>query len=390
MRKKKRRGGLIAILLCLAVGMAAIPVSAATGEEPSVYLTVRQDEGEVVALIGLTAAEPVASVQLTLEYDDNLLEVKSAVFQKDYSGMLNAINTQQAGEVIFAAASASGVEADGAVMEVTFSPKADAAGQSAAFSIKDAIVGDEEGNVLLEEGSASAQFIVSSSSDSGIQGGNDDQNTDIPGDSEENGDAESGDGDNDISDVTNPQTEPFSDIEGHWAYDFIIDAYNRNLMEGYGNGIFGPDDSITRGQMAVALWNSAGNPEPEGSSPFTDLEKDWYRDAVIWAAEQGLVKGIGNGLYNPDGTLTREHLAQILFNQAGGVQGMESMLTAIYDGQYRDSNQISAWAKPALYWSIYQGILCGTDSLTLNDTLSPKSPASRAQIAVMLVRSDSE
>ena len=51
--------------------MTAIPVSAATGEEPSVYLTVRQDEGEVVALIGLTAAEPVASVQLTLEYDDN-------------------------------------------------------------------------------------------------------------------------------------------------------------------------------------------------------------------------------------------------------------------------------------------------------------------------------
>ena len=69
---------------------------------------------------------------------------------------------------------------------------------------------------------------------------------------------------------------------------------------------------------------------------------------------------------------------------------MESVLTTIYDGQYRDSGQVSEWAKPALYWSVYQGILCGTESLNLNDILSPKSPASRAQIAVMLVRSDSE
>jgi hypothetical protein len=116
------------------------------------------------------------------------------------------------------------------------------------------------------------------------------------------------------------------------------------------------------------------------------LERDWYRDAVIWASEQGLVKGVGHGLYNPEGTLTREQLTQILYNRAGSVSGMEVMLTGIYEGQYTDSSSISEWAKKAVYWSVYKEILCGTDTVNIGNSLSPKEPASRAQIAVMLVR----
>ncbi len=378
MEKMKGKKRWLCMILCLVMCLPYVPLSAASAEEAALNMDVRQDGQGVIITVNLESAKSVAAVQFTLKYDENLFELENAKLQNEYNSMMNAINTQEAGEVILAAASAFGINAEGAVMEVALSLKDGQSAQNTSFLIEDAIVGDESGNVLMENGSAYAQVNLSPS-------GNEEENR--PGELPDSG--VSGD-DNNEEESTDPLAEAFRDVKGHWAYDFIIDAYEKGLMEGYGDHVFGPDDSITRAQMAVALWNSAGNPKPSGSSPFTDLEKDWYRDAVVWASEQGLVKGTGNGLYNPDGTLTREHLAQILFNQAGGAQGVEVMLTAIYDGQYKDSDQVSAWAKPALYWSVYQGILCGTDSLTLNDILSPKSPASRAQIAVMLVRSDAE
>lgn len=378
----KRIRTLFCIVVCLVVSSVFLPVIA-SAEETSIHLNADQEGKTIVVDVELTSSEEIAAVQFTLKYDENLFNLKSTDVQGKYARMLNVVNTEEDGKVVFAAAAASGVKAEGDILEIKLQIKNEAGNQSTSLSIEDALVGDEAGNVLMERGSTHVSLNISAFSDSGSQDINDDENENAQGNDEENAD-------DDVSENPDSLTEPFDDIEGHWAYDSIISAYNSRLMHGYGNKKFGPDNSITRAQMAVVLWNSAGNPKPADGSPFTDLKEDWYRDAVTWAAEQGFVRGVGNGLYDPEGTLTREHLAQILFNRSGGISGMESVLTEIYDGQYRDSGQVSEWAKPALYWSVYQGILCGTESLNLNDILSPKSPASRAQIAVMLVRSDLE
>ncbi len=199
------------------------------------------------------------------------------------------------------------------------------------------------------------------------------------------GDSSSGQGGS-VSPDSPQSVTAFTDIDGHWANSYIVKANKLGLMSGYGDGVFGPDNKLTRAQMATVLWNSKGNPKPEKPSGFTDLEKDWYKDAIAWVEQEGIFHGIGNNLFDPEGMLTREQLSQVLFNQSGKGSGLEAMLTGIYDSQYSDSGSISQWAKPALYWALYNEILCGDNSESISGSLAPKAQASRAQIAVMMVR----
>jgi hypothetical protein len=380
MKKRKRYViGMMASLCVLAVGVILTSTSlAAERSEPSVSLNAGRNGQQITVSVGVESAEAIASIQYTLKYDSSRLNVESAVLQGGYKNMMNAVNTEREGEVVLAAAAVEGVKNETTVMDVIFSVKESGTLSGLSFTLSDVVIGDESGRLILKGGSASVQLSDDVSTDTG--GGN-------TGSVSSGGGSSTKPSDTPAADNSSSETdEVFDDVSGHWAYDFIMDAYQDGLMEGYGNNIFGPDRSITRAQMAVVLWNSAGNPAPDGDSPFTDLERDWYRDAVIWASEQGLVKGVGHGLYNPEGTLTREQLTQILYNRAGSVSGMEVMLTGIYEGQYTDSSSISEWAKKAVYWSVYKEILCGTDTVNIGNSLSPKEPASRAQIAVMLVR----
>ena len=134
------------------------------------------------------------------------------------------------------------------------------------------------------------------------------------------------------------------------------------------------------------VFTSAGAPAPEAPATFTDLTQDWYRDAVAWAEDNGVINGVGDGKFDPLGSVTREQLVTILHRMAGAPSGMETMLASVYDGQYPDSGEIGGWARAALYWSLYQGIYCGEASVDVGGTLAPRAPASRGQIAVMMVR----
>ena len=129
-----------------------------------------------------------------------------------------------------------------------------------------------------------------------------------------------------------------------------------------------------------------GEPKPVGKASFTDLTQDWYKDAVAWAEQNKVVNGMGEGKFEPNGQVTREQLVTILHRMAGTPSGMELMFTSVYDEQYQDSSQIGSWAKSAMYWSIYNKILCGTNAVELGSRLYPKQPANRAQIAVMMTR----
>lgn len=177
----------------------------------------------------------------------------------------------------------------------------------------------------------------------------------------------------------------FSDIAGNWAEDYIVEANAQGLVYGY-NGVYRPNDTMTRAEFVTILYRACGSPKPSKAASFTDLTQTWYRDPIAWAEENQVVNGVGNGRFDPGGPVTREQLVTILFRLSGGQSGMESMFTTTYDGAYTDAGQISAYAKPAVYWSIYHEILCGEQSLTVPAALAPRAAATRAQIAVMIVR----
>ena len=176
----------------------------------------------------------------------------------------------------------------------------------------------------------------------------------------------------------------FTDVSGHWAESYITQAADRQLIQGYG-GLYSPDDNMTRSQLATILWRACGSPEPKGEAAFTDLTQDWYKKPIAWAQENGVMNGTGEGKFGPEGTVTREQLATVLYRLAGSP--MDAMLfTQFYDADYPDSGAVSSYAKQAVYWSIYRQVYCGKSSLNVGKTLDPLEPASRGQIAVMIIR----
>ena len=178
------------------------------------------------------------------------------------------------------------------------------------------------------------------------------------------------------------ETVAFTDVSGHWAQDYIGDAAQRQLAKGY-NGLYRPDDSMTRAEMVTMLWRAMGEPKPTKA----DLTQDWYKDAVAWAEEQNVVNGIGNGKFGPDGNVTREQLAAILHRLAGGAVTMEVMLlSSIYDDFFTDVDKVSDYAKNSVYWCVAYEVYCGVTAENTGKTLAPKADATRGQIAVMLVR----
>ena len=187
------------------------------------------------------------------------------------------------------------------------------------------------------------------------------------------------------TDVEPQPVVEFSDVAGNWAEKYIKEAAERQLIEGY-MGYYRPNDTMTRAEFVTILWRAMGRPQPTKKTTFKDLTQDWYKDAVAWAEENAVVNGMAEGVFAPNGNVTREQLVTILHRLAGTPTGMELMFTSIYDSQYPDSKSVGDWAKSAVYWSIYNGIYCGVGSEQVGKTLEPKVSADRAQIAVMIVR----
>ena len=174
----------------------------------------------------------------------------------------------------------------------------------------------------------------------------------------------------------------FPDIEGHWGAQYILKAAEMELFTGFPDGSFRPNGQVTRAQYVTVLWRMAGKPEPAEAAPFADVPAGlWYSDAVAWAYGQGYVSGRSETVFDPNGSITREEAMKILFAYSGGVSGMEAMLTGVYDADFTDSGAIASWAKPAMYWGYYKGIINGKSAATL----CPKDTATRAELAKILV-----
>ena len=175
---------------------------------------------------------------------------------------------------------------------------------------------------------------------------------------------------------------PFSDVtESDWFYDAVTYAYENGLMDGVGTGLFAPNSETTRAQLVTILHRLAGQPAPSGDSGFSDVETGtWYTDAVAWAAQNGIVNGVSDTQFAPGDDITREQLAVILYRYAT-YQGYDVSQQADLSG-FVDAGTISTYAQEALSWANAQGLVLGFE----DDSLRPQGNASRAQIAAVLMR----
>lgn len=178
--------------------------------------------------------------------------------------------------------------------------------------------------------------------------------------------------------------EGFQDIPGNsWYYDSVKEAVKLNLFNGVNATTFGPDRPMTRAMLVTVLWRYEGEPDA-ATSNFVDVSSNaWYARAVSWAAEKEIVNGVGNGKFNPDGTITREQLATILYRYAEK-KSLNIQISADLNS-YPDGKDISSWAKNAFSWAVGYGLIGGVKSGNIV-TLSPQGHATRAQVGTILVR----
>ena len=168
-----------------------------------------------------------------------------------------------------------------------------------------------------------------------------------------------------------------------WGYESIERAAQLGYVNGVGGGKFEPNRQLTRAEFVTMLYRMADKPAANTAAGFTDVPQNaWYRDALNWAAEKGYVNGTGANTFSPDGKITRQEVVTILFRYSGSQSGAETMFTATYDSQFTDSGAIAPWAKTAMYWAIYNGVVNGTSPTTV----SPTATATRAEVAAIFVR----
>ena len=195
-------------------------------------------------------------------------------------------------------------------------------------------------------------------------------------------------GDSYVADLTDPLpdlSDRFSDVPENWAYPGIVYCVEHGLMDGVGEGRFDPNGATTRAMIVTILWRQAGSPAPENAASFTDLTQDWYRDAVAWAEENGIARGRGASIFDPDTPITREELATFLQRFTESVLGKDVSDAADLTG-FPDADAVSDYARPAVAWANAVGLIQGDAENDGVIYLRPAATATRAQAATILMR----
>ena len=162
---------------------------------------------------------------------------------------------------------------------------------------------------------------------------------------------------------------------GTWYHEAVDYVLRNNLMGGYGNGKFGPNENLSRAQLAQILFNKEGRPGVNYLMQYGDVaDGAWYAEAIRWATSEGIVGGYGNGMFGPNDNITREQLAVMLWRYAGSPAATETEL------HFADADKASGWAMEALRWAVENGVMTGKG----DGILDPAGLASRAETAQIL------
>lgn len=166
---------------------------------------------------------------------------------------------------------------------------------------------------------------------------------------------------------------------GNWAHPGIDYAVSHGLFKGTSETTFDPNGAMTRAMLVTVLWRYADQPK-EGENSFTDVQNGrWFTKAIAWAAHNGIVSGVGNGKFNPDGNITREQMATILYRYANSIDIDTSARGDL--NSFADENEVSTFAAHAMSWAVAEGLINGAGG-----KLMPKGNATRAQVAAILMR----
>lgn len=387
---KRNRILAIGIALLLAVQLLT-PLACAAGT--TLKLTAPDklpDVGQTFTVTAeLTGNTGLAAVQLSLGYDDSVVECTGIENGALVAGMLAASNpyaTRDGVGAILAAATTTAVKTDGSLAVFTFRVKA--AGD-AKLTLADALLSDTDGKALPLSYSLPALIAQGSGSDSGSGSGSD---AEKPGtDNKKSEDDKKSEDEDKPEDEEKPadgaqeevKSDSFRDVTStHWAFASVERAAELGLVTGYSDGTFRPDTPVTRAQFVLMLWRMCGKPAAAKAASFADASADWYQDALSWAVEKGYVNGLSDTRFGPDAPITRQQAMAILFRLNGGQSGTELTLTGIYEQTFADSTTIAAWAKDATWWAVYHELVSGVGG----SRIAPEANASRAQIAAILLR----
>lgn len=179
----------------------------------------------------------------------------------------------------------------------------------------------------------------------------------------------------------------FTDVPGanNWAHAGIDYCVSNGLMYGVGGSRFAPQTATTRAQIVQILYSLSGSPSVSGAAPFTDLTQDWYKNAVRWAYQTGVVSGMSATTFAPNVPVTREQIAVILMGYAQKVLGVSRTWTPADLSRYPDASRVSAWAHNALADTVSLGLISGT--LRGGQAyLDPQGSATREQVATILMQ----
>lgn len=387
---KRNRILAIGIALLLAVQLLT-PLACAAGA--TLKLTAPDklpDVGQTFTVTAeLTGNTGLAAVQLSLGYDDSVVECTGIENGALVAGMLAASNpyaTRGGVGAILAAATTTAVKTDGSLAVFTFRVKA--AGD-AKLTLADALLSDIDGKALSLSYSLPALIAQGSGSDSGSGSGSD---AEKPGtDNKKSEDDKKSEDEDKPEDEEKPadgaqeevKSGSFRDVtSAHWAFASVERAAELGLVTGYSDGTFRPDTPVTRAQFVLMLWRMCGKPAAAKAASFADASADWYQDALSWAVENGYVNGLSDTRFGPDAPITRQQATAILFRLNGGQSGTELTLTGIYEQTFADSTTIASWAKDATWWAVYHELVSGVGG----SRIAPEANASRAQIAAILLR----
>ena len=167
-----------------------------------------------------------------------------------------------------------------------------------------------------------------------------------------------------------------------WYHDAVDYVVEHGIMTGTSATTFEPNTTLSRAMVAQILYNLEGQPTVTGESTFTDVSGHWAIDAITWAQKTGVVTGYENNTFRPNQAVTREELAQVLYNYA---QYKKITLPALGDlSKFPDGDKVSPWARTAMKWATGLGVINGYE----DSTLEPGGDSTRAQAASILMNFD--
>ncbi|MCL1810034.1 MAG: S-layer homology domain-containing protein, partial [Clostridiales bacterium] len=174
----------------------------------------------------------------------------------------------------------------------------------------------------------------------------------------------------------------FGDVsDSDWFYDAIQYVVGKGIMNGTSESEFSPSYVVTRAMMVTVLYRMEGEPSVSGNIPFADVNSgQWYSDAILWASQNNIVLGYGNGMFGLNDPITREQAVAILYRYSG--DGGQKAGISMDMSKYVDQNTVSSWAMEAMQWAAAEEIVSGRPG----DRIAPKDTSTRAELATILMR----